>query len=59
MAVLGETTNAIIITIFLLVTTWTLSYDINNAESSLRERRALVFPVGTVLQVRLNILSSA
>jgi hypothetical protein len=59
MAVLGETTNAIIITIFLLVTTWTLSYDISNAESSLRERRALVFPSGTVLQVRLNILSSA
>jgi hypothetical protein len=42
---------AIIITISTLVATWALSNDLQNGESLYRERRALVFPPGTVLQV--------
>jgi uncharacterized lipoprotein YbaY len=53
-----QTAYAIIITIFMLVATWTMSNDLQNGESLYRERRALVFPPGTVLQVRLNIFDS-
>jgi hypothetical protein len=36
----------------------TLSSDVNNGTPTHRERRAMVFPSGTVLQVRSNVLSS-
>jgi hypothetical protein len=52
MARLFQAAYTVIITISTLVTTWTLSNDINDVDSRYRERRALVFPTGTVLQVR-------
>lgn len=36
----------------------TLSSDVNNDTPIHRQRRAMVFPTGTVLQVSLNMFSS-
>jgi hypothetical protein len=40
-----------IVAMFLPVTILTLKHEVNNGVPSSRERRAMVFPSGTVLQV--------
>jgi hypothetical protein len=58
MALPGQKLFVVIITTFLLETTMTLSSDVNNDTPIHRQRRAMVFPTGTVLQVSLNMFSS-
>jgi hypothetical protein len=49
---------ALIIVILISEIVTALSSDVTNIASSRRERRAMVFPAGTVLQVRSDMLLS-
>jgi hypothetical protein len=55
MALRGDKLFFIIISLSVLGTITTLSSDVNNGTPTHRKRRAMVFPSGTVLQVRLNM----